>query len=936
MKEHKLAAIVFTDIVGYTRQMEENEQRTMELLTKQREIVFPIVKEFGGKVIKEIGDGLLMMFQSANRAVRFAMAVQNRLKDEELTIRAGIHIGDVIFEKGDVFGSAVNTAARIEPLAEPNGICISEDVRSQIRNQKDIYTVSCGNKELKGVDQPIEIFKVVAEEKQTEAQQKRIPFFMDLWQRRVIQIVLIYLLVSYLIRLALSSIVTTYVLSPYLVDLGWTILLSLIPSVIILAYFHGKKGVTKWTRVELIGMPVNVVVAAVFLIVLFKGKDLGAATAQVTLENEDGEKIERVILKSEFRKKIALFFYDNISNDTSLSWMQYAIPMIINYDLSQNTFIQTKTGLDCLLRFRDAGYDDGLGGSLIHLKNIAGYYHMNYFVTGTFNYQEKEYVLTTSIYKTENAKLMASFEYRGNDVFSLVDQITEKIITDLELPSSQLENATDMPVAEIYTKSPTALEYYVKAVLEKELYNNWQSAINYLDKAIQEDEEFALAQLTLADYSFNSNNITKTEAALDKAMDCIIKLPESMQFHTKFFYYLINQEPDKAMAVLKMRTELFPWDIEAHEMLATRYQFKNMFHEAIEEYRAILRLDPGQGKYIRFIGDIYRALGNADSALYYYNYYTELYPQDFKAYRNTGEFYLYLGDFKKAAENLDKALILEPKDVDLGVTRLAIDLRQGKLENAEDKYLKLLKNCPTVQDSGKVLSALSNYYELIGQASMSLDYYMKFRKGFKRYVNPLAQVVNNLFNLDKYIIAGKKNEAYEIIKSSETILEPPVDRVVAFGYMFYYVYLDSAVMAEPYIPGAKEIAIGFGEEMLLSNINYTEGAIYEAKGHYDKAMEKYSAFLESSTGSTSVYKQMASCQRKAGNHKEAKRLIGEALKYRPYSGNMNLEAARIYEAAGETDQALEYLKRANKIWKDADADYEPAREAKEMLNTISL
>ena len=71
MKDRKLAAIVFTDIVGYTKRMEKDEAGTMKLLARQRELLFPMVKEFGGEVIKEIGDGLLMMFTSANRAVRF-------------------------------------------------------------------------------------------------------------------------------------------------------------------------------------------------------------------------------------------------------------------------------------------------------------------------------------------------------------------------------------------------------------------------------------------------------------------------------------------------------------------------------------------------------------------------------------------------------------------------------------------------------------------------------------------------------------------------------------------------------------------------------------------------------------------------------------------------------------------------------------------------
>jgi len=270
MQDHKLAAIVFTDIVGYTKRMDADEEGTMKLLARQRELIFPLVKEFGGEVIKEIGDGLLIMFTSANRAVRFSVAAQEKLKEEELTIRAGIHIGDVIFEEGDVFGSAVNIAARIEPLAPAGGICISEAVRNQIRNQGDIITVSIGKKELKGVDQAIEIFQVVAEA--AEGSQQRIPFFKDLWQRRVIQITGIYLIMSYLVKLGIGFMVKEYMLSPHLTNLIWYILLSLVPSIILVAYFHGRKGVSKWTRIELIGLPINIIAAVLVLFLIFQEK----------------------------------------------------------------------------------------------------------------------------------------------------------------------------------------------------------------------------------------------------------------------------------------------------------------------------------------------------------------------------------------------------------------------------------------------------------------------------------------------------------------------------------------------------------------------------------------------------------------------------------------------------------------------------------------
>jgi len=230
-KDHKLAAIVFTDIVGYTQQMAENELLTMQLLQKQREIVFPIVESHGGQVVKEIGDGLLIMFSSAVDAVRFATETQFLLKDDELTIRAGIHIGDVIFKDGDVFGSAVNTAARIEPLAPPNGICISENVRAQISNKEDIKTHSIGKKALKGLSEPLEIFEIHLEG--ITQKQKITPanILKELWNRRVIQILVAYILSSWIITQAVDAMVSKYLLSPYLTDLTWVVLLSLLPSV---------------------------------------------------------------------------------------------------------------------------------------------------------------------------------------------------------------------------------------------------------------------------------------------------------------------------------------------------------------------------------------------------------------------------------------------------------------------------------------------------------------------------------------------------------------------------------------------------------------------------------------------------------------------------------------------------------------------------------
>ena len=135
-EKHKLAAIVFTDLVGFTKIIGRDEQEGLELLQKQRDLFFPIVKSYNGSVLKELGDGLLIMFESSIQAVRASSQIQEAAKENDIDLRIGIHIGDVVIKDKDIIGSGVNIASRIEPLASTGCICISEDVWHQIRNQE--------------------------------------------------------------------------------------------------------------------------------------------------------------------------------------------------------------------------------------------------------------------------------------------------------------------------------------------------------------------------------------------------------------------------------------------------------------------------------------------------------------------------------------------------------------------------------------------------------------------------------------------------------------------------------------------------------------------------------------------------------------------------------------------------------------------------------
>ena len=167
--ERRLAAVMFTDIVGYTAQVQKNEARAMQMLEEHRKILRPFFPKHHGKEIKTMGDSFLVEFPSALEAVRCAQDIQNRLHevnlgrvvDQRILLRVGVHLGDVIHSENDVYGDAVNIASRIEPLAEPGGICVTGQVYDQVKNKIDLPFSSLGEKELKNVGDPTVVFKAV-------------------------------------------------------------------------------------------------------------------------------------------------------------------------------------------------------------------------------------------------------------------------------------------------------------------------------------------------------------------------------------------------------------------------------------------------------------------------------------------------------------------------------------------------------------------------------------------------------------------------------------------------------------------------------------------------------------------------------------------------------------------------------------------------------
>src|SRR5256885_635816 len=167
--ERRLAAILAADVAGYSRLMGADEEGTLERLKAlRRELIDPKIAEHRGRVVKTTGDGVLVEFASVVDAVRCAVAVQQAMperdtgiaSDSRIALRIGINLGDVIVEGDDLYGDGVNIAARIEALADPGGVFVSNTVHDQVRDRLPFVFEDLGEQQVKNIARPVRGYRV--------------------------------------------------------------------------------------------------------------------------------------------------------------------------------------------------------------------------------------------------------------------------------------------------------------------------------------------------------------------------------------------------------------------------------------------------------------------------------------------------------------------------------------------------------------------------------------------------------------------------------------------------------------------------------------------------------------------------------------------------------------------------------------------------------
>jgi tetratricopeptide (TPR) repeat protein/TolB-like protein len=765
-------------------------------------------------------------------------------------------------------------------------------------------------------------------------------FGRELLRRRVPQIVGAYLAGGWILLEFTDWTVNRYVLSSHVTDFVVASWLLLLPAIAILAWNHGSPGRDEWRRAETVGIALNLLLAGVILASVFRGQDLGAATSTVVVRDEEGREFVRQIPKGEFRHRVALFSFSNGSGDPELDWLQYALPKSINIDLSQEPFVRSVA--EILREKQGAEPDQPLALPLAQRRAIASKWGAESFVTGSIDRAGSGIEVRFTLHDTDRGRPVAEHIFAGSDPLEVVDRISRQLRADLEIPTGHLEATPDLPVRELLTGTDDGL----KAFFAGSFYYGMDAVRSRaaLEVAVGVDSTFARANQYLGNILFGANELDAALEAFEAAIRHDYKLEESSRFALKTRYFEMSQQPERALSVARLRTELYPHDPEAFAELGRLLVDRGEVDEALMAFERTIELDPSNRWAYERVGGLRRDAGEPERAAEAYRALEALDPEAAAPHVLLGDLYLTLPRFDEAESEYERARILDPG---LGLPSLGLGLvsvYQGRFAAAETHFAEALDLAENEPRRARVLEALNSYLDMRGRSDSvsALTRNQAVARG---------QVGGRLAELQLLgLLAVKRARARDaagamaLLDTVRAELEPPLDGLVDFFETLVHRELEDASALAAGIPAVRGLleSLGLGAlywwgDMLEAESLRMSGSCEEALVLYRsaaEAMQEPMLFYTIREMGTDPLTGQAACLRELGRFDDAEVLVREVLRRIPAEPTAHLELARLELARGRPAEARQAVDVALLAWADADPEFRPATEARALREAL--
>ena len=761
----------------------------------------------------------------------------------------------------------------------------------------------------------------------------RVPFARDLIQRRVPHILAIYAGASWGLVEFTAFAAEEFLLSPLWTRVVLVTLFLALPTVVMLAWFHGKPGRDRdsLARTEKVGIPANLVLCAGVLWALFGGEDLGSVMTSATMETEEGVTVERVP-KAAFLKSTALFplaLGPGIGEDES--WLSYAVPEALVLDLMADDFFVPVPFFGYESYIREMGFESFGEAPLPLKRELAQQRYARFMATGEIDRADGIYRLALQINRVDDGSLAGEVAREGTDLLALVDSTSEPVKTALGIPAR--EHIEDLPVRGRLSENDAAVEAFFRGTHSRFVDRDLEAAAEHLARATTLDPTFTVAQHALSNLLESAgDDASAAIAPLAVAMDNLYRMPERYRYRVRADYYRLTNDMERAASVVASWVELHPNDLDALRARRDLQRSNGDWRGVLATLATMRELDPLDGGLLQETASAHEELGNDDQALAARTEYVERFPQDVFGYVTLAVHYRRRAEHDKARVQLERVVLLDPLDPEL-IGRLAeIDLDMGRFDEAEAGYRRALDVARARWMRTWALVGLRHYHHRRGEmadAIRAIETRLEEETAFRLAA---GTALGQLPDIAVYLDAGRTREAVALLEKlgarmppgRSPDLLPHVTVRVALEAEGVDAALEAHRQAMEWVE-ANDIG-GSAPATLAADL----GLIRERAGDYAGAAQSFREAIAMSP-EAEFHRGAGRALRKAGRLNEAETELREALRLVPADPHAHVEMALLMEARGDVGSAVEHLRSALAAWENADGDFEPARQAREKL-----
>jgi len=777
------------------------------------------------------------------------------------------------------------------------------------------------------------------------AQENPSSFFKKLLQRRVFQIVGIYLGAIVALMEFTGIVVERYGVSDNIVDLVLAGMISFIPAVIVLAWSHGAPGRDDWGKLEKSTIPINLIVTLTLISYLTLNSSSSVDQQQQTVQVSAEQKVTISAEQTAF-KRIGVFFVDQEGDiPEELKWLSYGLSYLISEHLSQDINLRASSFYENIehspfWQLKRSGFKDGLNVPLSLAKTVAIDSDYEYFTSAKFSVEKDVINLSLKLMETKTSNVLAEISTSGNTIFDLVESITVFLKQLPELRTEAGTQINQIPLTELTSTNQQAIKLYIES-LNLILFNNdYALSVKGIKKTIETDPSFALAHLQLAELLIKSGSIDESKAHLQKALSYSYKLDRRRVFMAKAASYVVSQNILEVIQVYRSWIDISPNDYLPYYQLATQlvWQGENN-EEAIELFKKSLSLNPSQNWIYNRLAELYKLQGEFEKAKTHYRKYFELRPTTFMPLVEIGHIEMSQGNFDLARKEYKKAALLRTDKVTPQLALANLSFREGELKDVESHFLEAEVISQAPRQNGLILNHKIGYFYQLGRIEEAFQLLLEYQQVITQY----ETIVNSAFaskltQMYLYVESGNKERALSDLKSLEKGFDKTFKPLAEFGYLFLYLASNDIEKAERSLEEVRQLIEKFQLGHLAQLEYFSMGIIAKENGKLElaeeyliKALAEHKnspvrdATLSSEIGNVLV---LSSLLRENKKLNESVKVAKDFLTKWPKHPGVNFELAKTYKVLGLIGEAKSHLDIALEMWEQSDINCKPCQEAK--------